>query len=292
MKPRVIIELAGGLGNQMFQYAFFLQMQHLGYPCKFYFDQSQFIHNGPEIDRVFDLHLPMATDEELDRVLGRNKNILSRIALKLGKQVSISYWEHDKGYRYKPELFIQVRPVYLQGCWLSALYFRDIEAQVRKAFRFHEINDAENKEVAELIKHSTCSVAVHARFGDYLSSATHLNLDYRDYLKKAIHRLPVTVSRDFFIFSDDLQKAKSVLNNLETLNGTIHFVSGNDGSQSWKDMALMSHCHYQIIANSTFSWWAAWLNDHPGKTVVAPKDWFTKDEWNQNDIVPAGWKTI
>ncbi len=292
MKPRVIIELAGGLGNQMFQYAFFLQMQHLGYPCKFYFDQSQFIHNGPEIDRVFDLHLPMATDEELDRVLGRNKNIFSRITRKLGRQASTTYWEHDKGYRYKPELFIQVRPVYLQGCWLSPLYFRDIEAQVRKAFRFPEINDAENKEMAELIKHSACSVAVHARFGDYLSSATHLNLDYRDYVEKAIHRLPGTVSRDFFIFSDDIGQAKSTLEGMMIENSRIHFISGNHREQSWKDMVLMSMCHHQVIANSTFSWWAAWLNDNPEKIVIAPKNWFTKKEWNLNDMLPAEWIKI
>lgn len=292
MTPQVVIELAGGLGNQMFQYAFFLKMQSLGYPCKFYFDKSQYIHNGPELNGVFGLPLSFATSKEIDYLLDRKMDFASRLKRKvLGARIA-RYWEHDKGYDFKPQIMQQRQPVYLQGCWLSPLYFLDIEGEVRNAFRFPEINDAENQEVLMRISSSPFSVAIHARFGDYFSSTTHANLDYRDYLGKAISRLPGTNARDFFIFSDDLQEIIAVMNSMGTHHGSFHFVSGNDGNKSWKDMALMSKCHHQIIANSSFSWWAAWLNADPDKIVISPKEWFTTDFLNRNDIVPEEWITI
>lgn len=292
MKPDVIIELAGGLGNQMFQFAFFMKMRHLGYPCKIFYDEAQRIHNGPEIDKVFGVQLLYASKEELNKVLDQKKDIFSRALRKAGGSQHSAYWEHDKGYHFKPEIFRQQKPVYLQGCWLSPMYFHDIAEQVRRTFYFPEITDGVNSEVLMKIQKSPCSVAIHARFGDYLSSAVHFNLDYEDYLKKAIDRLPVTVRPDFFIFSDDIERAKTIFEKKKDEDNYFHFVRGNGSNHSWIDMALMSKCSHQIIANSTFSWWAAWLNDNPHKTVIAPKNWFTITQWNQNDLLPAEWIKI
>lgn len=292
MKPMVIIELAGGLGNQMFQYAFFLKMQHLGHPCKLYFDPSQYIHNGPELHHVFGVPMPFAKSEELDELLDKQNNILAKIRRKVRGRRAANFWEHDKGYAFKPNILRQQKPVYLQGCWLSPKYFNDIADQVRNSFRFPDITDKGNMQVMENIRTSHCSVSVHARFGDYLSSATHLNLDYRQYLEKAITHLPDTENLDFFIFSDDPGKAKNGIAHLENSNHKFHFVISNEKQDSWKDMALMSNCMHHIIANSTFSWWAAWLNPNPNKIVISPKDWFTNDFLNDNDIVPDEWIKI
>lgn len=291
MKPEIIIELAGGLGNQMFQYAFFLQMQHLGYPCKMYYDQAQYIHNGAEVGRMFGLQIPFATKDELDRILDRRKDVLSRVLRKIRGSKPSQYWEHDKGYDFKPEILNQSKPVYLQGCWLSEKYFSDISEEVKTVFQFAAFEEIKNKEMAAQIKDDLHAVSIHIRRGDYLASDRHRNLNYKEYLTHAIAIITErTENMNLYVFSDDTAFAKSVLDEWEM--GSIFFVDWNSGKDSFNDMHLMSLCRHNIICNSTFSWWAAWLNEHPGKIIISPKDWFTTKALNGNDIVPERWITV
>ena len=201
------------------------------------------------------------------------------------------FWEHDKGYEFKPEIFNQKKTIYLQGNWLSEKYFVDIAEDVRKAFIFTKV-DERNKKVFDLINNEENSVSIHIRRGDYLKSSVHLNIDYRQYLGVAIKLITQKVgSCRYFIFSDDIEFSKSFLPGLIS-NEDLFFIDYNSGVDSFRDMQLMSKCKHNIITNSTFSWWAAWLNDNSDKIIISPKDWFTVKEWNKNSIVPPGWITV
>ncbi|MBN9351771.1 MAG: alpha-1,2-fucosyltransferase [Chitinophagaceae bacterium] len=291
-KSPLIIEVAGGLGNQMFQYAFFLKLKSLGYPCKLYYDKTQKKHKGYELDKVFGINEQFATESELNKVLGKDTSFVSRLKRKWTGYHPSFYWEHDKGYAYKPEIFNQAKPIYLQGCWLSEKYFEDIDAEVRKVFVFRSCSN-QSSALADKIRDDSSSVSIHLRRGDYLQSDIHLKLDYPKYLTGAIRKIKTGVENpSLYIFSDDMDHTKKLFSD-NTINGfPLHFVDWNSGEDSWQDMYLMSLCRHNIICNSTFSWWAAWLNKNPDKMVVCPEKWFTTDFLNDNDIVPEGWIQI
>ena len=275
----------------MFQYAFYLKMKHLGYACSLYFDESQQLHNGFELNRVFDLNITLVSKTEVDTLMDAPGRCL-KIKRKLkGRHPSFS-WEHDKGYYFKPEIFEQKKPVYLQGCWLSENYFKDIENEVRTAFKFKEL-DARNLEICKEIENAVSPVSIHMRKGDYSTSSIHLNVDYGAYISNAVSHINRNVTGpSYYVFSDDMQFAKEVLRKTGMASANIFFIDWNKRKNSYVDMQLMSMCKHNIIANSTFSWWGAWLNNFREKMVISPKEWFTVTEWNKNAIVPASWIAV
>ena len=129
-------------------------------------------------------------------------------------------------------------------------------------------------------------VSVHIRRGDYLNNVGRFGLCELSYYREAIKYIKSIVDNPKFVFfSDDMAWAKDNIDNDEAV-----FVSWNQGKDSWQDMYLMSHCQHNIVANSSFSWWGAWLNGNPHKVVVAPKKWFM---YSPNyDIIPDNWITI
>lgn len=285
-----IVEIAGGLGNQMFQYAYFKKLQQLGHHCKLYFDNNQSIHNGYELDRVFGIQAPFASESEVNKLLDKDQSSLSKIKRKLYGYNPCLYWEHDKGYQYKPELLALQKGTFLQGCWLSEKYFSDIESEIRDAFIFQDL-DAENLKIFEQIRREENPVSVHIRLGDYLKSAIHKNIDYEIYLREAISILKQKiVSPHFYVFSDDVEEAQNIFGDM-TPDG-VTYISWNKGKRSFHDMHLMSCCRHNIITNSTFSWWGGWLNNYKEKIVISPKDWFTINEWSNNSIIPDSWIAI
>lgn len=289
----IVIEIAGGLGNQMFQYAFYLKMKGLGYDCRLYYDEAHRTHNGLELEKAFGLEMPMATQDDIDSLLQRKRDSFSRVKKKVLRLRPSFYWEHDKGYKFKSEVFQQARPVYLQGCWLSEKYFYDIKETVRQSFRYVSPND--DLLTLEKIKTDNHSVSIHIRRGDYLTSGIHRNIEYKTYIENAIriilarvYRKDLTVRPNFYVFSDDINYAFEVM---QDVKGSYH-VYFPDNKVSYLDMQMMSACRHNIIANSTFSWWAAWLNANPDKVVLCPDKWFTTDLLNDNDIVPERWVKI
>jgi hypothetical protein len=165
----------------------------------------------------------------------------------------------------------------------------EIENIVRREFSFKEPLDEKNKKLLDEIE-SAASVSVHIRRGDYVTN-TRLahgtcSLDY--YLNCAgiicEHRKNV----HFYIFTDD---PKWTAENLR-LPSAMTIVEGNQDSQSHKDLQLMSACRDNIIANSSFSWWGAWLNANPKKMVLTPKCWFITPKHNTDDLIPDDWQQI
>jgi hypothetical protein len=181
---------------------------------------------------------------------------------------------------------------YLLGYWQSPRYFEVIEDEIRSEFRFKRPLSAIGQMIANKIT-ATQSVSLHVRRGDYLASrasSVHGTCTV-DYYKRSLDQLSSRVgSLEVFVFSDDIQWAKQNL----CFPYSMNFVQHTTMKTADEDMHLMSLCCHNIIANSTFSWWGAWLNTNPGKTVIAPLKWFVDKKLNAMtaDLIPSTWERL
>lgn len=291
----IVSHIIGGLGNQMFQYASGRALSLLrGVPLKL--DIQDFegyaLHNGFELNRVFGFHPQLATTEDIKSVLGWRGYPSVRPRL-FRKQLK---------FLRGPRLFVdtqftswsQISQVpdccYLMGNWQTEMYFKPVEDIIRSDFEFEPPLTGENKEVADQIKGSI-AVSLHVRRGDIAVNPASLafhGLCSLDYYRRAIDYVTARVKHpEFYIFSDDISWVKE---NLQ-LSYPTHYIDHNNGSESYNDMHLMSLCNHHIIANSSFSWWGAWLNPRKDKIVIAPELWFIAD-FDSSDIVPSDWTKI
>jgi hypothetical protein len=175
---------------------------------------------------------------------------------------------------------------YLDGYWQSHRYFERISNLLHDEFKLKEDSVEHNYGLECEIKDST-SIGVHIRRGDYVTnikSAKYHGICSMDYYNDSFEYMSKIISNPkYFIFSDDINWA---INNIK-INYPIRFISTNMKIPHY-DLSLLSLCKHQIIANSSFSWWAAWLNKNLNKIVIAPKKWFTKDK-DANDLCPTNW---
>ena len=267
----IVIRLRSGLGNQMFQYAFFKQMQHWYGEENVKLDIDTYhwkAHNGREVDKVFHIDLekdaiPISTSLKMADVGYSLKNrILRRLRGK--KHTCYVFW---KNLSYDDYMHLP-NNTYLEGYWNEECYFASVSEQIRAIYKFPEPMDDQNKSYLDDIT-NTCSVGIHVRRGDYKKYPDGFPMCSVDYYKKSAEILQSQLSGEkvrFFIFSDDMNWCKAHLSFLEN----VQFVGHNVKNNSYKDMMLLSACKHQIMANSTFSWWAAWLNPNPDKIVIYP----------------------
>ena len=277
----IITKIKGGLGNQLFQYAVGRAVAlHHNLPLKL--DLTIFetynLHNGYRLDQ-FSIHADIATENEIINLKGRN-NVLFSALRKAGLIKRKSYFK-EKGTSYFDASIFKNNSIYLDGYWQNELYFSDIrELLLRELSPISSMSDLGNAYL-EPIKNSN-SVSLHVRRGDYLNLKNVGVLDV-DYYMKAVEYIRTNVEKPiFFIFSDDLEWCK---NSLGFLEGCIYV----DRTQTEiDDLKLMSFCRHNIIANSSFSWWGAWLNQNPKKTVIAPKGWHLNVPGSSN-VVLSDW---
>ncbi len=163
--------------------------------------------------------------------------------------------------------------VFLRGCWQKHAYYEPIADALARDFTVKTKPNAANRDVLRRIRASSEAVAVHVRRGDYQSSSYHYLCSPNYYRAAFRHLREVLTDPVFFVFSDDMQWAKRHL----SPPGETHYIDNNGPSQSHEDMRLMQACSHFVIANSTFSWWPAWLADAPDKIVIAPKMWHTPE---------------
>lgn len=281
----IIIRLRSGLGNQMFQYAFFKQMIFWHGEDRVKLDADTYhwnVHNGLEIDRVFGIDLaPVSVPAEISlRYADVGYRLYHRLLRRLRGRKDRAY-RNWKDIRY--EEYRDMDEVYLEGYWNEERYFKDVAPVIRQLYRFPELTDASDLQVADRIG-EVRSVSVHVRRGDYRKYQKTLPMCPPAYYERATAHLqqkyPDLV---FFVFSDDLDWCRKNL----LLNAPVHFVTHTNPSDSWKDLMLMSRCRHHIIANSTFSWWAAWLDPKEDKTVIYPESVFLTYK-----SMPAGWTCI
>lgn len=275
----IIMKYNGGLGNQMFQYAAAVSCaQRLGVQAKF--DHSFFSKGyaraygmdifGVEPDAVRDFRInaywALRRYGDFKKFLGLN-----------------IYSEEDFAYEKR---FEEIEDnTFIHGFFQSAKYFD--EKLVRSALTFKKAPEGLNAQTAQKIAASN-SVSIHIRRGDYVQKAryaklyNHLDIEYYGTAKKIIKNK--VENPQYFVFSDDIAWVKE---NMKPENA--HYIEHNSGDNSWEDMRLMSLCKHNIIANSSFSWWGAYLNRNPQKIVVAPKLWFLDPAKDTKDVALPDW---
>lgn len=272
-----LIKMIGGLGNQMFIYAFYLQMKKRF--SDVYIDILDMmhykVHYGYEMNEVFNLpQIEFRMNQPLKKVI---EFLFFKTIL-----------ERKQNGALKPYECTYIWPlIYFKGFYQSEKYFEEVKEDVRKLFTF-DLKKANVKslQVMQQILYEDNSVSLHVRRGDYL------NLKHWDsigcvcqlpYYRNALLKIKSMVSEPvFYVFSDDIEWVKQNLD----LDNAI-YVDWNNGRDSWQDMMLMSCCRNHIICNSTFSWWGAWLNPHDDKIVIAPEQWSKNIE--SNTVVPQSW---
>lgn len=291
----VISSVIGGLGNQMFQYAAGRALA-IAQGSDFLVDVSDLNaapqHQGFELSRVFNCPVNLANNEHVRSVLGWQssrpvRDIFSHswlTAFRTRHLVIEPHFDYWPGFRKLPP------PSYLIGYWQSEQYFREIADLIRADFGFHRAltgqNFALDKRIAE-----TNSVSLHVRRGDYVSNPHAFAIHgvcsiqyYEAAIKYVAERIPSPI---FYIFSDDMQWVRSHLE----VRHPCCYVDNNIGADSYIDMQLMSHCKHNIVANSSFSWWGAWLNRNADKLVVAPSRWFANNI-KTPDLLPSTWVAL
>lgn len=285
----MIVCLGGGLGNQMFQYAFYLALKEK-YPYKELtmnifdiFPENP--HNGFELERVFGIkpkpcesrYILLYSDHAPKDV--KHYKLLNKLFM-VKKLFFGSKDSRIKQYiptSYIPGVFELdgTKSYLLEGNWINEKYFAHIKEQVQTAFTFKEALNQESLNYEEQIK-NTNSISVHVRKGDYSNS--FMDILSMDYYQSAISILKEKVKNPvFYIFSDDKEFIRQQFQDLE--NKVI--VTGNTGKDSFMDMYLMSQCKHNIVANSTFSFWGAYLNKNPEKIVIAPNKLWNSEEGEQ-----------
>lgn len=274
----VILQLSGGLGNQMFEYALYLSLRAKGKHVKID-DVSDYRtpDRRPVQLSVFDADYERASEDEVIRYTDSSLSPLSRIRRKLTGRKSLLYRERDMEY---DETVFERDPVYLTGFFQSEKYFADVKEEVRRRLTFSERVKAELSESYREIPtriETVPSVSVHVRRGDYLHAShngMYEGICTLDYYRKAMVQIrekePEAV---FFLFSNDMEWTKEHLAGPDCVP-----VEGGSEEKGYLDLYLMSRCRHNIIANSSFSWWGAWLNDNPEKQVIAPARWINGRE--------------
>ena len=267
---KIIVQLSGGLGNQMFQYALFYQLRKMGRTVLIddvtgYQDQTE---RQVQLS-VFDISYPTPTRQDLIKITDSSMKLRSRIRRKiLGRRTKVYL---EKQFNFDSTIF-QTEHAYLEGCWQSEKYFADVKEELLEKFHLPTDKiDKKNQEVKEQIN-ACCSVSMHIRRGDYLEEE-HVGL-YGGICTPAYYQRAIQYMKEhldnpvFFIFSNDPTWAR------ENFSGENSMIVGiNSEEQGYLDMMLMSECKHNILANSSFSWWGAWLNRNPEKIVIAPEKW-------------------
>lgn len=293
----IITNLIGGLGNQLFQFAAgHAAAARCGVDLRVAVDMfdSYRLHQGYELARVFDVSPPEASAAELQHCLGPWRSRFMRRALgrfvpgtlRQGRAVFQPQFTYWPGIRE-----LGAGDTYLHGYWQSERFFDDAAASIRSALVFRSPPAEENACWLDRIE-SCNSVGVHVRRGDFTSNARNRKLYavctpayYRSALDWMLQHHP---DARFFLFSDEPDWARELF---KDRLGIIEVIDHNRGAESYNDLRLMSRCKHNILANSTFSWWAAWLRDGPEKLVIAPQRWLIPAGLDA-DMIPSRWTRI
>lgn len=282
-----IVNIIGGLGNQMFQCALAIALKKEYPQEEIYIDTSHFnyiwlkkigpinMHNGYEIEDLFkNFSLPKAGGKQISKVAYYIPNfILSRIVGKRLPAKKTMYVER-RNFEYYDDVFLQEGDTYFDGYWQCAKYFEKYKHEVIEAFAFPERNEY-SKKMEKVI--SACeSVAIHVRRGDFLKDPEFGGICGEGYFGDAVGQLLKDNKKyKFFIFSNDIAWCKEKIAPMIG-DSVIVYMEGNKGKDSVFDMYLMSKCKHMIISNSSFSWWGAFFNTQGGK-IFAPIPWADRD---------------
>lgn len=288
----IIVRLIGGLGNQMFQYA---AARHLAQIHKtvLKMDISDLKTSKKRNYSLwaFNIQENFASPEEIAALKGPAQSIAERLIQRVLRRPAKSkptLIREKKALHFDPDILKLPDGVYLHGSWQNEKYFTDIAEILHREFTVKNPLEGKNRELAEQID-SCQSVSLSIRRGDYVSSRHTSRIHGTcspDYYRRCVQQLTQSVKNPhFFIFGDDPQWARDNLR----LTYPATFVDHNAEDKNFEDLRLLSRCKHNIAANSSFSWWGAWLNQNPGKIVLAPKRWVRRFDCNPEYFIPDKW---
>jgi hypothetical protein len=291
----IVVKLMGGLGNQMFQYAFGRHLEHrLGVQLKFDTSDFALTSGGPgfvprkyDLD-IFGIDVDVATPKEIARLRDRTgiaplDRLLNRV---LGPKPS--HVVELPVFHFVQERYEGSDDTYFDGYWQSEKYFADVEPEIRREFSVVEPLEPRSEELMREITASN-SVCVNVRRGDFVVNDRHgwFGSDYFSQGEKMLaNRM---TDHRFYVFSDDVEWCRE---NLRFDRPTV-FVGHEFAGRKFQDyLRLMAACRHFIIPNSSFAWWAVWLNNSTDRVVVAPKKWFNAPELDASDLFQPDWILI
>ncbi len=283
----LIIQLSGGLGNQMFQYAAG-KAQALRLNTDLYLDKTHFLTTP--LGKVNLRQYELSQFSFNQKFKHPNFHWIKKY-LKV-KQVYNGFKTYiDPHVHFNADFFKISDKTYIEGFFQSEKYFNDYSSEIRSDFKFKNPPQGLNLELFNKIQ-SLNAISVHVRRGDYVNNPETLKshgICGLDYYQNAVELIVSKVEKPyFFLFSDE---PEWVQQNLK-LDYPYEVISHNKGESSFEDMRLMSVCKHNIVSNSSFSWWGAWLNNNFNKTIIAPKSWFINPDWDSKDIIPDSWIKI
>jgi len=276
----IISKISGGLGNQMFQYAMAKSIS-IKTNDTFKLDISFY---PKQTLRKYELNL-----FNIEENIAKPENIITKIFRKIGLNFN-NYYIEKEICNFDSNVFAYKDNIILDGYWQNEEYFRNIKNEIIKDFIPKNDISNEAKLYLKQIQEIENSVSIHIRRGDYVQDST-TNINHGicsiEYYKKSISYIENKLENiTYFIFSDDIAWCKE---NFDFIENKI-FIENTKSAMD--DLELMKNCHHNIIANSTFSWWGAWLGDYKDKIVIVPQIWFTKPQWQDKNIACKNWIKI
>lgn len=292
VKNMIVLKMHGGLGNQMFEYAF---GKHIQKQLKqdLLLDISDY---KQDFYRKFLLNNYSISEKVKIDNTGKYNIIYKNIFIKIGSLICPEILYKSMSlfgvyvWRYATFREIKIREkqknIYINGYWQSHKYFDDVWNEIKKEFTLKIVLEPEHKRIEEEIK-SKNSVCIHIRRGDFLLNTNSLYVSKLSYYEKAINEIKQRYENlEFYVFSDDIDDIKK---NFVFFDKSVHLMEGNN--PDYIELYLMAQCKHFIISNSTFSWWAANLSDYGKKMVVAPKVWYC-DHRDMSHLIRKEWVII
>jgi hypothetical protein len=292
----VIVKLNGGLGNQMFQYAAGRRLS-IFHRTPLRLDVTTFDYHRLRQYGLgaFLIKEAFATPTEIAKAqknpFEKSGSVILRLIRMCRKRRRWTVVRENYLGPYNPGILNSSKNVYLDGYWQSKKYFEGVEDVIRSEFALRNELSRESDRIAAMIS-GTHSVSIHVRRADYVSdpgtNQVHGICD-QSYFKKCVDLIRDRVAHPhFFIFSDDISWCKENMR----FDSSFIFVDREGTGKDHEHLKLMSLCQHNIIANSSFSWWAAWLNTNMEKMVISPRRWFSIREYDTSDLIPEGWVRI
>ena len=288
-----IIDAKGGLGNQMYQYALYRSLQEQGreaYLSLLHYERAQqnphthIVAHGRRflLEDICNVKVECPEIKDVFRLGSVKNDFFSKVLRKLGMYKATHIREEADGYPSLEQL-LSYDKAFLDGYWQDFAYSASIETKLREELTFKEPLEGKNREIADEM--TTCNaVSIHVRLNDYLSVPMY-QIQPKEYFTRAVEYISERVENPvFYCFSDDMDWCREAFK-----DKNVTFVDWNTGADSYRDMQLMSLCRHNIVTNSTFSIWAAWLNAHPDKIVVRPAHYFSEGHREHEFAWPPEW---
>lgn len=285
-----------GLGNQLFQYSagrYYANLHHANLRLALELPHRTMSHGEfprPFLLAHFALEAEVRTLTLWDRLMLSENSKLQTASAPLKKLLGVETFIEpiSQRYRFLPSLNMHrgVHVLYLIGYWQAYRFAEELSNELRHELRFKKEATGKNLEVLNRIRNSHNSVSLHVRRGDYALAVEGKIVLPKAYYTKAISLMQERLSEPtFFVFSDDVLFAREFLpENMRKV-----FIDHNDDFSSQEDLRLMSSCEHHVIANSSFSWWGAWLNARASKIVIAPRHWHLTKQSSYPDLMPPKW---